>query len=215
MEPLISIIVPVYNVEKYLERCILSIINQSYSNIEIIIVNDGSTDGSEDIINKYKKEDSRIKSIYQENGGLSSARNTGIDCCNGEYIMFVDSDDYIHANMTKTLYTNMIENDADISVCDFYWDYDDKIIQETNTNECHFYTGDEVIFQLRDNNLITVVAWNKLYKKELWDDLRYPNGRIHEDEYVIHKLLEKCKGIVYTNDKLYYYIKRGESISST
>ncbi len=215
MASLISIIVPIYNVEKELSRCLESIIHQSYSNIEIVLVNDGSTDDSKSIIDKYKEIDQRIVVVDQDNSGLSAARNTGLRIARGRYIMFVDSDDYLHKNAVEILYHNIIDEDADISVCNFYWDYLEQIKEEPIIGDKIVFNGDDVKHQLIQNNLITVVAWNKLYKKEIWNGVEYPVGKVHEDEYVIHKLLSNCKRTVYTNDKLYYYIKREKSISNT
>lgn len=209
---LISVIVPVYNVEKYLERCIISIINQTYKNIEIIIVNDGSTDNCASIIKGLQEKDSRIKSYYQANAGLSAARNTGIENSSGDYYLFVDSDDYIHPQMVEVLYKNLIDYDADLSVCDLHWIEEGKDAEEYIQNNPVVYSGREVLRKLIGDDLISVVAWNKLYKKEIFKDIRYPVGRLHEDEFVIHKILSKCHKSVYTDAKLYYYIKRKGSI---
>ena len=207
---LISVVIPVYNVEKYLEKCINSIISQTYDNLEIIIVNDGSTDDSASIIEKIEKEDSRIRSYYQENAGLSAARNTGIDNSNGKYLAFVDSDDYIHPRMIEILYDNLIHTDSDISVCDLFWI--NKSEYESIENDITVYEGKQVLHKMIRDDFISVVAWNKLYKRELFKEIRYPVGRLHEDEYVIHKILFKCNKSVYTTAKLYYYIKRNGSI---
>lgn len=209
---LISIVVPVYNVEKYLEKCIDSIIAQTYDNIEIILVNDGSTDDSADIIAHFEAVDSRIKSYYQENGGLSAARNTGINNANGRYIAFVDSDDYIHPRMLEILYNNLVSTGSDISVCDLFWINEGKKTEEFIDNNITVYNGINVLRKLIRDDLISVVAWNKLYKSEIFDELRYPVGRLHEDEFVIHKILSQCNRSVYTTAKLYYYIKREGSI---
>ena len=209
---LISVIVPVYNVEKYLERCIDSIIDQTYKNIEIIIVNDGSTDNCASIIKGLQEKDSRIKSYYQANAGLSAARNTGIENSSGDYYLFVDSDDYIHPQMVEILYKNLIDYEADLSVCDLHWIEEGKDAEEYVQNNPVVYSGKEVLRKLIGDDLISVVAWNKLYKKEIFKDIRYPVGRLHEDEFVIHKILSKCNKSVYTDAKLYYYIKRKGSI---
>ncbi|WP_022752764.1 glycosyltransferase family 2 protein [Butyrivibrio fibrisolvens] len=212
---LISIVVPVYNVEKYLEKCINSIIAQTYDNIEIILVNDGSTDDSADIISRFEEADTRIKSYSQENGGLSAARNTGINNANGRYIAFVDSDDYIHPQMIEILYRNLVSTGSDISVCDLFWINEGEKAEEYIENNITVYNGKNVLRKLIRDDLISVVAWNKLYKRELFDELRYPVGRLHEDEFVIHKILAKCQKSVYTDAKLYYYIKRSGSIVSS
>lgn len=214
---LISVVVPIYNVEKYMVRCIDSIINQTYRNLEIILVDDGSLDNSGKICDEYKNKDDRIKVIHKKNGGLSDARNKGLDISNGKYILFIDSDDYIHKNMIEILYNNLISTNADISICKFKIIYDEI----NNENEDEFTNQIEVfdkksVFQnfFNDKSLETIVAWNKLYKKELFDTIRYPFGKIHEDEYVIHHLLYKTEKVVYTTAELYYYIKREGSITA-
>ncbi len=209
---LISVIVPVYNVEKYLKKCITSILNQTYSNLEIVIVNDGSTDNSTEIIEELKKTDSRISSYYQENAGLSAARNTGIDNSNGKYLVFVDSDDYIHPKMIEILYNNLTSTNSDIAVCDLHWINENESTNEHIENNITVYEGQEVLYKLILDDLISVVAWNKLYKRELFKTLRYPEGKLHEDQYIIHKILAQCNKSVYTTAKLYYYIKREGSI---
>lgn len=209
---LISIVVPVYNVERYLEKCINSIIVQTYDNIEIILVNDGSIDDSASIIAHFEQLDSRIRSYSQDNGGLSAARNTGIDNANGRYIAFVDSDDYIHPRMIEILYNNLINTDSDISVCDLFWINEGEKTEEFIDNNITVYNGINVLRKMIRDDLISVVAWNKLYKREIFNNLRYPVGRLHEDEFVIHRILSQCNRSVYTTAKLYYYIRREGSI---
>ncbi len=209
---LISIIVPVYNVERYLEKCINSIIAQTYDNIEIILVNDGSTDDSTSIIARFEKVDSRVRSYSQDNGGLSAARNTGIDNAKGRYIAFVDGDDYIHPRMVEILYNNLINTDSDISVCDLFWISEEEKTEEYIDNNITVFNGINVLRKMIRDDLISVVAWNKLYKREIFNSLRYPVGRLHEDEFVIHRILSQCNRSVYSTAKLYYYIRREGSI---
>ena len=213
MDELISVIVPVYNVEKYLERCVDSIRKQTYSNIEILLVDDGSTDSCYEIIKRLEKEDPRIRSFHQENGGLSAARNTGIDNAKGEYIAFVDSDDYIHPRMLEILYSNLIDFRADLSICDLYWIHDGEETKEYVENNTHVFEGIDVLHRLIGDELVSVVAWNKLYKASIFKKLRYPIGKLHEDEYILHEVYSQCLRTVYTDAKLYYYIKRQGSIS--
>lgn len=212
----ISVIVPVYNVEKYLKKCISSLINQTYHNLEIILVDDGSSDNSGTICDDFSFMDDRVQVIHKENGGLSDARNAGIECAGGAYILFVDSDDFIHPQMVEILYRNLKEKEADISVCCFQEIYEDerKIdFEEIAEENIEVYEDMAVMEQLVYKNLITVVAWNKLYKCDLWKDLRYPRGYIHEDEFVIHELLHMARKTVYTDAKLYYYLQRADSIT--
>lgn len=212
----ISIIVPVYNVEKYISRCIESIINQSFSSFELILVDDGSPDSCGEICDYYAKKDSRIKVIHKQNEGLSSARNSGIEVAKGEYIAFVDSDDYIHRDMYKNLYDAAIKNKSDIVVCDYKKVYDSYEIDENiklKPYESKNMTNIEALNKLYESDKgIYIVAWNKLYKKTIFNELRYNNGRIHEDEFIIHKLLYNSKVITYINLELYYYFQRPDSI---
>lgn len=215
---LISVVIPIYNVEKYLVRCIESIINQTYTKLEIILVNDGSNDNCGSICNEYAEKDNRIIVIHKENGGLSDARNAGLKIATGEYICFIDSDDYIHEKMIDTLYNLIIDNNAQISVCSFRKVYDsflnyakekkDKniIINKLNNVEALNNLFNELY-------LTTVVAWNKLYNKELFENIEYPKNKYHEDEYTTYQLIYKAQKIVYTNQVLYYYLQRNNSIT--
>lgn len=207
MNDLISIIVPVYNVEKYIDKCIDSLIKQTYKNIEIIIIDDGSTDNSSEIVANYK--DKRIKVIHKKNGGLSSARNCGIKESHGKYIGFIDSDDYISYDMFEILYKNIIETKSDISMCDFVTTTSDAIF--TTTNNYRIITKTESINELLLNK-ITSHTWNKLYKKDLFKSINFPLNRIYEDIATTYKLFDKAKKIVITDSKLYAYIQRTNSI---
>ena len=216
MNPEISIIVPVYNVEKYLKRCIDSILNQSFTDFELILVDDGSTDNSGEIIDEYAIKDERIKVIHKENGGLSSARNVGIEYSKGNYIAFVDSDDYINKNMYKILYKNAIKYNAEISICNFEYVYENDDVDEEQdiiSEKISVNNNIESLEKLYSSeNIQFIVAWNKLYKKNLFEKIRYDYGKYHEDEFIIHKLLYKCNKSVYCYDKLYYYLQRNGSI---
>lgn len=217
--PIISIIVPIYNVEKYLKRCIESILNQDFKEFELILVNDGSTDNCGEICNIYKNKDKRIRVIHKKNGGLSSARNVGLDFAKGKYIAFVDSDDYINKNMYHILYKNLIKTNADISICNFNYVNDNDIVdinQPIDNYDYSIFNNIDALNQLYlENKAKMVTAWNKLYKKELFKDLRYVEGRVHEDEFIIHKLLYNSKKIVFTNGALYYYVQREGSITQS
>lgn len=217
--PKISIIVPVYNVEEYLENCINSILNQTFKDFELILVNDGSTDKSLDICKHYKNIDDRIYIIDKKNGGLSSARNVGLDIAKGEYIAFVDSDDYIHPQMYEILYNVIIKNDADMSLCDFkkVFSLNENLIFYDKSNDefmkIEYLTNIESLHRMNQNNgVVFVVAWNKLYKRELFNNLRYKEGIIHEDEYIVHRILYAAKKINYIHKELYFYMQRGGSI---
>lgn len=214
---LISIIVPVYNVEKYLHKCINSILNQTFKEFELILVDDGSTDKSAQICDEYKRKDSRIKVIHKKNGGLSDARNMGLESAVSEYIAFIDSDDFIHPQMFEILYNISLKYDSDISMCDFKRVYENDIYKlrkyKTNNQEVLVYTSLEALNQLYSENTVKfVAAWNKLYKRNIFINLKYKNNKIHEDEFIIHELLYRSKKIVYTPVPLYYYLQREGSI---
>lgn len=215
----LSIIVPIYNVERYLERCIISILNQTYINFELILVNDGSTDNSKDICEKYLSIDNRIKLINKKNGGLSSARNTGIELAIGEYIAFVDPDDYINKYMYEVLITTLKKDKSDMVICGY-----NKVDQnEANFQEINNYIDVNNVLASKiskvealDKLLIEgekfVLAWNKIYKRKLFNELRYKNGKIYEDEFLAHRVLYKCNKVSVINEKLYFYIQRDGSI---
>ncbi len=219
---MVSVIVPIYKVEAYLEKCIKSIQNQTYTDLEIILVDDGSPDRCGAICDRYAEEDARIKVIHKENGGLSDARNKGLDIAAGEYILFVDSDDYIHPQMVEMLLEQLQTTDADIAVCRFkqvqeneevrFEDFISGRTEGTSVKELEVFEGQAIVENLQYKNLLTVVAWNKLYKAELFEKLRYPKGRIHEDEFLIHHILHLCKKTVYIETELYYYLQRTGSI---
>jgi len=217
---LISVIVSVYNIEKYIKKCVDSIRTQSYNNLEIILVDDGSDDTSGRICDKYAEIDSRICVIHKKNGGLSSARNAGLDIARGKYISLIDGDDYIHPQMFEKMLAILINEKADMISCGFQLVKEGikenfSYLQKNILPEYVCVEGKEILHQLwiRDNE--TVVQWNKLFRCELFKNCRYPEGRYHEDVYVIHHLLYKCKKVVYLHEKLYYYVQRQKSIMHT
>ena len=230
----ISVIIPVYNVEKYIKKCLDSVINQTYGNLEIIVINDGSTDESGSICDYYSKTDDRIILVHQENQGVSKARNNGIDIASAAYIGFVDSDDWIEADMFSSLYENCIAYDADISTCSSYdvdlhgnitnssyIDLDDRIV--SNSQYLHLskekkYSGSKIILEGFDkikncNNMGAV--WGKLYRKHLFSDIKFPEGKIHEDIFTNHKLIDKANRIVVSMKYGYYYVARSNSIMNS
>ncbi len=214
---LVSLIIPVYKVEKYLNKCVESVVNQTYKNLEIILVDDGSPDNCPNMCEAWAKKDSRIKVIHRKNGGLSAARNSGIEVAKGEYFCFVDSDDYVAKDYVKSLYESLKSNNADMAICEVtevnekYNVIDDKKTRERLTN-C-VKTGLELLdLILPAKTYAYVVAWNKLYKRELFNNLRYAEGKIHEDEFIIHRLFARCNRVAIIDKPLYYYLKRGDSI---
>ena len=218
MEDLISVIVPVYNVEEYLTKCVESIIVQTYSNIEIILVDDGSPDRCGQICDEFSTKDSRIIVIHKENGGLSDARNVGIKVSKGNYIIFIDSDDYIAPEFVESLYKSIIDNNADLAICNLLC-VDEMGVPLQSFDECS-PVQDEVIssVDLMDrishnlNGWYYVVAWNKIYKRELFKSILFPVGKINEDEFIIHKVLHNCKTVSCISKPLYFYVQRSSSI---
>ena len=212
MEPKISVIIPVYNVEKYLEKCIKSVISQEYKNLEIILVNDGSTDKSGEICDNYKLIDDRIKVMHKKNGGLSDARNCGLDNARGEYIAFLDSDDWIDKKLYSSLYNIINKYDADIAICNFKKVYKEN--EELNNIHSEFiYSNVEVLENILSKiGTQMIVSWNKLYKREVLKNMRFPVGKIHEDEFLTPMILYKANRIVYTEKELIYYRQRENSI---
>lgn len=213
MNDLISIIIPIYNTEEYLARCLDSIINQSYKNLEIILVDDGSTDLSKEICNNYLKKDKRIKYFKKENGGLSSARNYGIKKANGKYIGFVDSDDVISLDMFSILYNNLINTSSDMSICEVVRFKD--TVNFINSNNVKIYNSKDILKIILEDKKICNFAVNKLYKKELMKDIEYPIGKYQEDVGTTYKFIKNAKKIVYSDSKLYGYYSRSDSITKS
>lgn len=216
-DKLISVIVPIYNVEDYLEKCIESIINQTYKNLEIILVDDGSTDNCGIICEKYKKIDDRIIVIHKKNAGLSSARNAGLDISTGCLIGFVDGDDYIELTMYEELKKNMDFYNSDISICNFYHINNNCFKKNMIFEKEKFVSAGKEKFMNIQNEYwnVTIVAWNKLYKRFLFKDIRYPNNMIYEDSYIICDLVDKSKRISYLSIPLYNYVVRTNSITNS
>lgn len=211
---LISIIVPVYNVEKYIDRCIQSILKQTYNNWELIIVNDGSKDNSAHICDSYAIMDTRITVIHQVNKGVGCARNTGIDNANGKYIVFVDSDDTIDMMYLEKLYDYIYESSYDfVSICANFIDENDDLIRRNNYKEDIVVVEKNDIFEVyMHTNYIEDVFWNKIFKKILFDELRFKESIIFEDSELIIRLLKKVNKVLFVKDFLYNYRIRSNSI---
>lgn len=207
MEALISVIVPVYKVEAYLGRCVESILAQTYKNIEILLVDDGSPDNCPQMCEAYGEKDPRIRVIHQENKGLSGARNTGIDHAKGEYLAFIDSDDKWSPHFLESLYRAMKLYDAQISQCRWEYMHGDEIKEAYDASaKIVCCSGREMLGNLFiQTGAYYVVAWNKLYKKELFDGIRYPEGRIHEDEATTYRLFDRAEKCVHVDNALYGY----------
>lgn len=217
--PLISVIVPVYRVEEYLERCVKSILFQTYKNLEVILVDDGSPDQCPAICDACAEKDARVKVIHQENKGLSGARNAGIDAAFGEYLAFVDSDDYVSPHFIEELYQLLQDTGCAIGQCRFSYVKGDGLVEEGDSAFC-IYRGESLMEQLygpEEKATCFVVAWNKLYRAELFKEtgIRYPEGRIHEDEATTYRLFHEAKKLAFLDRALYgYYTENGGSITS-
>ena len=213
-EELISVIVPIYKVEEYLDRCIESIVNQTYKNLEIILVDDGSPDNCLKICDIWKEKDDRIIVIHKRNGGLSDARNSGLDIASGNYISFIDSDDFVSNTFIEDLYYLLIETHSDIVQCrysKFKYDYEIKNILNENIYIIEFNT-ENAIKSLLEEDILQQVVWNKLYKIELFNNLKFKVGKLNEDEFFTYKIFSKAKKIAYLNKCNYYYFNRDNSI---
>ena len=207
----VSIIVPCYNVEKYLSNCINSIINQSYKQWELILVNDGSQDGSGKICDDAAKIDNRIKVIHKPNGGLSSARNVGLDIMTGEYVSFLDSDDFWHKDYLKNLMRFINEENADIAQCNFIRGIDTTFPKIDKNIKVSYYNNHSIFIK----EAAKIIMCCKIYKASLFEDIRMPVGLINEDDWTTWKLYYKAKKIAVTNQPLYYYTINPNSIMGT
>ena len=212
MDDLISLIVPIYNVEGYLRKCIDSILVQTYNNLEILLVNDGSPDSSGIICDEYAKKDPRIKVIHKENGGLSDARNKGLDIAVGNYIGFVDGDDYIEPDMYQTLYHLIKEYNTDLSMISYNNVKNGITRPRVNTNTIRIFEKMEALQSIIIDKEIQSYVWNKLYKAEILQDIRFPIGIMYEDVSTMLKIFKKMNNIVYFETPKYNYVFRENSI---
>lgn len=214
MNDKISIIVAIFNVEEYLPRCLESIMKQDYYNLDIILVDDGSTDSSADICDAYCKKDSRFRCIHKKNGGLSEARNYGIEAAVGKYISFIDGDDCINPSMYNILYTEVKRNDVKIGACSFQtFSHNEEISYKSGKVNGKIITPNEVLNILHsDARTDIITACCKLYMKDLFSSIRFPVGRYREDEFTTYKVVLSTDKIYYTKAKLYYYYQRYNSI---
>ena len=213
----VSVIVPVYNTAQYLERCVHSITAQSYPRLDILLVDDGSTDGSGMLCDSLAGADQRIRVIHKENGGMSDARNAGIEAAWGEYLLFVDSDDFIAEDMAEKLYDAALRHHAEMSICNFlYVDESGRPLPEENRElplRDEGISGEEALRKIfTEKGWYYVTACNKLYSRGLFESIRFPKGKIHEDEFTAHRLLGACSRVACIRDVGYYYVQRPGSI---
>lgn len=217
METLISVIVPCYNTEKFIERCLDSILNQTYQNLEVLVIDDGSVDSSAEIIKRVSTKDSRVKYIYQQNSGVSAARNKGLECATGEWITFVDSDDTIAPEMYRVLAELMIQYKADISHCSYVRCESGELKYIGNSNQIHTFSGDEVAGSLLEANLFTPSCWNKLFRKSVIGNIRFDTRfKINEDLLFDFFVFQNADKAVFIDSCLYtYHVEDTSSCNNT
>lgn len=213
-EKKISIIIPIYNVEKYLPACVESILQQTYKNLEIILVDDGSPDRCPVICDDLAQKDDRIRVIHQKNKGLSGARNTGIENARGDYLIFVDSDDTVEQTLVEELYTYAEKWNCAIVACGRNYIFEDgQIVCKIAHDESKVYGFEEAMQEMNSFRLFDMSAWAKIYRRELFEDIRFPEGKLSEDYYIMYKLFDKAQTIGYVAKPLYNYLQRQSSIS--
>ena len=213
-KPLISVIIPIYKVEEYLNRCVESVVNQTYNNLEIILVDDGSPDKCPQMCDDWAKKDSRIKVVHKKNGGLSDARNAGLDIAAGDYISFIDSDDWIDLETYSLIIEKIESTKSKIGAFD-YIEVNDKSFSPKITEEYAVLTPEEGILSTINNNLIKTVAWNKVYHKDVLVGLRFEVRKLNEDEFFTFHALDRAARIVFIKRQCYYYFQRTSSIMGT
>lgn len=218
MKSLISVIIPIYNVEKYLMKCVESVIKQTYSNLEIILINDGSNDNCGKMCDDLLLKDKRISVIHKKNGGLSDARNVGLSHAKGEYVTLIDSDDYVAEDYIEYLYKLLKDNAADISICNPLYVYENTeenyINEAIEENIVKNMDSIEALNTMLYQNYYDTSAWGKLYKIELFEGINYPIGKLFEDLGTTYKLFLKANRVVFGNAEKYYYVQRENSISN-
>lgn len=214
-EPLISVIIPVYKVEQYLDRCLNSVVNQTYKNLEIILVDDGSPDNCPKMCDEWAEKDNRVKVFHKENGGLSDARNYGTERCNGLFLTYVDSDDYIDTDYVSYLYDLLHRNGTLMSICQHRVRYQGGKTIDYGSNGSEVLSNKRCLERMLYYDVIDTSAWAKLYKTELFSDIKYPKGKNFEDLATTYKLMFKSDKISVGYESKYNYLLRTESISNS
>jgi len=214
-DPLISIIIPCFNAEKTLEKCLKSVVQQSYANLEIIIIDDGSTDETSLIYNKFQSNDERILVLKQQNSGVSKARNTGVKAATGDYICFVDSDDWAELNYCSELYSLLVGENADISIVEAsYEDENGNVLCSKPISDEKIFDGNRALVLLLEDQEIQSHPWGKLFKADLLKNVHFPeNLKCFEDYSTLFKIFNKAVKVIKSNEKLYHYIQREDSLS--
>ncbi|MBR6040479.1 MAG: glycosyltransferase family 2 protein [Clostridia bacterium] len=210
---MISVIVPVYNVEAYLAQCLDSVLAQTYHDLEILLIDDGSTDRSGSICDAYQAKDERIRVFHTDNHGLSAARNVGLDHASGDYILLLDSDDWIDENTAQILLEYAARYEADVVSCAYYCEWKNRRDIKEKLDHPIILEGKQIMRAHIQEPYLGYVPWNKLYDKRLFSDIRYPAGRKHEDVIITHKLLESAERVVCIPEALFHYRKRANTIS--
>lgn len=212
---LVTIIIPVYKVERYLDKCVKSVVSQTYQNLEIILVDDGSPDASPDICDRWAQLDARIKVVHKKNGGLSDARNAGLDHMSGKWVIFIDSDDYVHKQYVEVLYYGAKKYNIDVVMADF------RRVHENEKNLTSSIDLSSLRYEIKNKKQIFSIifkkymtAWGKIYRAEIWENLSFKIGKIHEDEFAITDIFLKARNFAIVHEKLYYYLQRQGSIMS-
>lgn len=215
----VSIIVPIYKVEKYIYRCVDSILQQTYSNLEIILVNDGSPDNCGEIADDYRNKDTRVKVIHKLNGGLSDARNKGMELVTGEYVMFVDSDDWLDKNTVEIMVNNSLNFKADVVQTAFYYAYDDKLLVDNRyykeSDPSVLLDNKALMYELVKNEKVKNFAWGKLYKTKLIKDIPFEIGVLFEDVFWAYQVMHQVESYLILHEPLFYYYQRDDSIVAT
>ena len=215
MNTLISVIIPVYNVEKFLKKCIDSVLSQTYHNLEIILVDDGSPDYCGQICDEYEKQDKRIRVIHNENGGLSVARNCGLDLATGDWIGFVDSDDYIAEDMLENLLISALQEDADMAITGIEFVTEEGVAVKRYLPRNKILSGGDTIAHYLKSYGGNEYVWNKLYKKELFHKIRFPQNRLYEDCFIMYQLMASSKKVAFTSHVGYFYLQRSQAITNS
>ena len=210
--PEVSVIIPVYKVEKYIHKCIDSVLTQTFRDIQVILVDDGSPDNCGHICDEYSKADKRVSVVHKENGGLSDARNAGMKYAEGNYILFVDSDDYIEHDMIEYMYSRIKDSDADMATCGIYEVYSDRIEEQKREPE-FVCSGEEAFRCILQGHTIRGEVWNKLIRKSCMSGIEFPKGRLYEDIYFTADLMPRIKKVVVGTEPKYYYLHRSDSIT--
>ena len=214
---LVSVIVPVYNVQLYLEKCLQSIVDQTYKQLEIIVVDDGSTDNSGKVADDFAKKNANIRVYHKINGGLSSARNYGLKHARGEFYVFIDSDDFVDSNFIKTMMEKrdgadlVISNYTKVDIKGNHLEQDKQIKKDGLWNRTEFWNR----YYFEGLWITCEVSWNKLYSRKALENIEFPVSKLHEDEFVIGPIVDNCRSIKVVNDSLYYYVQRENSIMHT